>query len=176
LARLSTGYYQSQKIWLGVQTQREFLDRSPQTASFYPLAEAADLLPADDHLLIVGDARGLYYPRPYWTNSVFDDPELVTLTQKSKDAEGIGEGLQRLGVEDLVVSGEEGRRLSQLYAHAYPLTPQEWNRLDDFIQRGTDLVYVDGANGIYRIHPLKPALKPRIPDLLLLFQPTPVRP
>jgi hypothetical protein len=170
LARLSTDYYQSQKIWLGVQTPREFLERSPQTASFYPLAEAADLLPADDRLLIVGDARGLYYPRPYWTNSVFDDPELVTLTQKSKDAEGIGEGLQRLGVEDLVVSGEEGRRLSQLYAHAYPLTPEEWNRLDDFIQRGTDLVYVDGANGIYRIHPLQPALKPRIPDLLLSFQ------
>ena len=176
LGRLSTDYYQSQKIWLGVETRREFLERSPQTASFYSLAEACGGLPPGDRILVVGDARGLYYPRPYLTNSVFDDPEWAGIARSAPDAATIGREFKKLGVEDLAVSGGEGTRLAGLYPQAYALTPAQWKNLDDFIQRGTDLVYRNGFEGIYRIRPVGAAGKQRIPDLLRLFQSPPALP
>ena len=153
VSRLSLDYVQGQKIWLGVETREDFLRTSPQTDSYYGLAEACGKLPLGDRLLVAGDARGLYYPRPFLTNSVFDDPQLVKITRAAQDAEGIRLGLQRLGVDDLVFPVEEQARLSRLYPEAYTLTPQERGHLDDFMGRGADLAYQDGSGAIYHLRP-----------------------
>jgi 4-amino-4-deoxy-L-arabinose transferase-like glycosyltransferase len=169
LARLSAQYVQGQKLWLGTENREKFLETSPQTDSYYSLTRACERLAPRDRVLVVGDARGLYYPRAYLANSVFDDPELVKIARQSPDAEGIRRRLQQEGVDDLAVSGEEEMRLSRLYPQAYALTTAQWKNLDDFIERGTDLVYLEGPQALYH---LRPALSPRskpIPDLLLLL-------
>jgi hypothetical protein len=107
---------------------------------------------------------------------VFDDPELVKIARQSPDAEGIRRRLQQEGVDDLAVSGGEEMRLSRLYPQAYALTTAQWKNLDDFIERGTDLVYLQGPQALYH---LRPALSPRpkpIPDLLLLLPNSRVNP
>jgi hypothetical protein len=169
LARLSAQYVQGQKLWFGTESRENFLETSPQTESYYSLTRACERLAPRDRLLIVGDARGLYYPRAYLTNSVFDDPELVKIARQSPDAEGIRRRLQQEGMDDLAVSGGEEMRLSRLYPQAYALTTAQWKNLDDFIERGTDLVYLQGPQALYH---LRPALSPRprpIVDLLLLL-------
>jgi Dolichyl-phosphate-mannose-protein mannosyltransferase len=169
LGRLNTDYYGSYRVWMGNESPREYLVRSPQTRSYMGLALAAGrVLGPDETLLVVGDARGLYYPRPFYTNSVFDPQVLPELARRAKDGNGIADGLRRLGVEDLAVSGLEGARLSRQYPD-YRLDREEWAKVDDFIQHRTDLVYGEGLNAIYRLRG-PAARKNRIPDLLRVFQ------
>ncbi len=112
LCRLSVGYYQTQKLWLGEETRREYLALSPATASYYWLARAAEsLLSPESRLLIAGDARGLYYSQPFMTNSVFDEGILSKLADKEKDGDGVWKRLHEMGMDALVLSGEEGKRL-----------------------------------------------------------------
>ncbi len=169
LLRLGVGYYQSDRVWLGLQTPEAYLNGSPQTSSYFDLTRAVGLLPEGDRVLVVGDARGLYYPRPFYTNSTFDEPLLARLALAEKDGEGIGRRLREMGIDDLAVSGVEGVRISSLY-HAYDLPPQAWKRLDDFIRRFTDPVYLSGRKGIYRLRPTPGRGKAPFPDLLLLFR------
>jgi hypothetical protein len=157
VSRLSVDYVQGQKIWMGVESRADFLRTSPQTASYYPLAEACGKLPSGDRLLVVGDARGLYYPRQFLTNSVFDDPQLVGILRSSPDAGAVGEALRRLGVDDLVFSSLEQARLSALYPADYALTAAQGKRLEDFIRRGAVLVYQNPQGAVYRLKPAWPA-------------------
>ena len=170
LSRLTVDFYQSDQIWLGKETSSEYLSKEPQTATYYNLTQEALVLPSWDQLLIAGDARGLYYPRPFYANSVFDDQVLELLARDEKDGEGIWRGLRKMGIDDLVVPGEEGIRLYRQYPY-YHLQPGEWSKLDDFIQRRTDLLYLNGLNGIYRLRPTPAERKSPIPNLLTFFQP-----
>jgi hypothetical protein len=167
VSRLSVDYVQGQKIWMGAEARTDFLRTSPQTASYYALAEACGKLPWGDRLLVVGDARGLYYPRQFLANSVFDDPQLVKIARRARNSEDIRQGLQRLGVDDLVFSGEEQTRLSRLYPQAYRLSTVQRKNLDDFVKRGVDLVYLEGPRAIYRLRPKLSSHPQAIPDLML---------
>ncbi len=168
LCRLSVDFYHGDQIWLGKETSSEYLSKEPQTASYYGLTRAVEALPPTDQLLIAGDARGLYYPRPFYANSVFDDQVLELLARDEMDGEGIWRGLRKMGIDDLVVSGEEGIRLYRQYPY-YHLQPQEWAKLEDFIQHRTDLLFLNGLEGIYRIRPTIAERKSPIPNLLSLF-------
>ncbi len=170
LCRLSADYYQGQKIWFGVETRGEFLSKAPQTASYFGITQLVEnSLPKSDQILVVGDARGLYYPRCYYNNSVFDDQVLAVLARKEKDGEGIWKRLHQLGIDDLVILGGEGKRLAGQYAF-YPLQEGEWKKLDDFIQRKTEPVALDGMNGIYRLRSGPVERKRQIPNLLTFLR------
>lgn len=169
LCRLSVNYYQTQMIGLGAETREEYLTRNPQTASYYGLAQAAGLLvPSNSQLLVVGDARGLYYPRPYYTNSVFDVQVLPALARQEKDGDGIHKRLREMGIDALVVSGDEGGRLARQYAFHSPLQG-DGKKLEDFIQRWTDPLYLNGLNGLYRLRSTPAERKSPIPDLLKMM-------
>ncbi len=171
LCRLSSVYYQSQKIWFGEELHSEFLAHSPLADSYYGLTEAcARLLPPEGRVLVAGDGRGLYYRQPFLTNSAFDEQALASLARRERSGDGIYLGLKKMGVDALAVSGQEGIRLSRNYPYVYSLTLEEWDRLDDFIQRYCDLCYFEGSNGIYRVRVAPAKRKIRIPDLLLLFR------
>jgi hypothetical protein len=71
-----------------------------------------------------------------------------------------------------VISGEEGRRLSQ-QPHYYHLTQKEWGKLGDLIQRRTDLVYLNGLNAIYHLRPTPAEGRSPIPNLLSVFSTAP---
>jgi hypothetical protein len=163
-------YYHGDKIWLGEETRREYLDQAPQTASYFALAElTGKLLPPDARLLVVGDARGLYYPRCSYTNSVFDEPALPKLAREEKDGDGIARKLREMGMDALVVSGEEGRRL---YGPGSWFTPRagEAKNLDLFIQRWTDPLVLKGASGIYLLRSQPAMGRAPVPDLLGFYQ------
>ena len=171
LAHLSIGYFNTDRIWFGAQTREEYLSTNLQTSSYYGLARmVGTFCPPGDRLLIVGDARSLYYPRDFYANSVFDDQVLAVLARQEKDSEGIYKKLRQMGIDELVVSGEEGRRLAGEYASYYPLRPGEWKKLDDLIQQRTDLLYLSGAQGIYHLRSTPAGRKKPIPDLLLVLK------
>ncbi len=171
LCRLSTVYYQSQKVWFGAELHSEYLAQSDLTNTYYDLTEAcAQILPADARILVAGDSRGLYYRQPFLTNSAFDEQMLASLAKKAKNGDEIFRGLKKLGVDALAVSGREGIRLSRDYPYVYSLNTEEWGRLDDFIQRYCDLCYMRGSNGVYRLRPVSEIRNIRITDLLLLFR------
>jgi hypothetical protein len=128
-------------------------------------------LPEDKRLLIVGDARGLYYQQPFLTNTVFDDQTLALCAKEEKDAQGIANRLRELGVDYLVVNGLEGVRVSRDYHH-YDLMTDQWRNLDEFIQRGTQIMYSQNLQAVYGLLPqLRSKPKDETVDLILFFSP-----
>ncbi|HTA77861.1 MAG TPA: hypothetical protein VK791_11985, partial [bacterium] len=119
-----------------------------------------------------GDARGLYYKQPFLTNTVFDDQTLAKLAREEKDAQGIANSLREMGVDYLVVNGLEGIRVSGDYHH-YDLTSTQWQNLDEFIQRGTQLMYSQNLQAVYGLLPqLKEKSKEESVDLVMFFAPS----
>ncbi|HVZ80486.1 MAG TPA: glycosyltransferase family 39 protein [bacterium] len=170
LAAISGRYEGGAGVWTGFQSRADYLMAPNKITSYYSLAQWVNAnTPDDSHLLIVGDARGLYYDRPFLSNSVFDGQELALLARSKKDAAGIRKGLLEKGIDDLVVNGPEGIRVAADYGH-YDLTSEEWERLDDFIQRYTEPVHLEGLQGVYRLLPdPKDGPRPQALDLLLFF-------
>jgi hypothetical protein len=169
--RYSVNFFGSVPMWLGEETRDEYLAHCPQTMTYYPLAkDCGRWFSPNDHLLLAGDCRSLYYPLPVIANSPFDVPALVVLARKRKDGDGIARGLQEMGVEGLVVLKKEGVRLSELN-HPYSLSDQEWARLDDFIQHHARLLEMTNLGGIYRFYREPIPKQAPVPDLLLYFKP-----
>jgi len=170
LSRVSVVFYHGDRVLLGKEDRKEYLLNNIQTASHFSLAQAVgDLFPPSDRLLIAGDARGFYYPRDFITNSAFDEQVLALLARQEKDGAGIGRRLREMGVDDLVVLGEEGMRLSKQYDH-YHLTETEWGKLEEFIQTCAEPVYLKDKDAIYRLLPEPIVRKGRVPDLLFWFR------
>jgi len=169
LSAISARYSDCAGIWTGRQTRAEYLMAPGKITPYYATAQWVNQnLPSDAGLLVVGDARGLYYEWPFLTNSVFDEQVLAKAAKEEAAPEGIVRRLKELGVEDLVVNGSEGIRVSADYHH-YDLTSEEWKRLDDFIQNDTDLVYQQGFQGVYRIRPTSKSASAEALDLVLFF-------
>jgi hypothetical protein len=169
LGAISHYFYSCAGIWSGRQTRAEYLSGLGKITPYYPAAQwiSTNVSP-EARLLIVGDARGLYYDRPYLTNTVFDEQELAKIAREEKDAAGIARRLKEWGVDTLVVNVAEGIRVSDY--HHYDLTQEEWKRLDDFIQQGTELSYFQNFQGVYRILPqLKEAPQVEAMDLTLFL-------
>jgi hypothetical protein len=169
LCRLSVDYYHSDKVWLGEQTRSEYLNQAPQTSSYFDLVQlTGKLLPPDAQVLVVGDARGLYYPRPFYTNSVFDEEVLPKLAREGKDGDDIWKKLHEMGMDALVISGTEGKRLYGQGSAA--LDPQGIEKLDRFIQRWTDPLVLKGGSGIFLLRSQPAVERAPVPDLLGFFQ------
>lgn len=166
LGRLAVNYYQIQEMACGAQTREEYLASIPQTSSYYGLVQAAGkLLPPDARILVVGDARGLYYPRSFYANSVFDDQVLPRLVLQEKgEPDGIRKRLREMGIDAIVVSGTEGRRLAKQY---YSYSSGGRALLGEFVQRWTDPIFVDNdeLNGIYTLRATPAGFRKPIPIL-----------
>ena len=71
-----------------------------------------------------------------------------------------------------MVNGLEGIRVSKDYGH-YDLTTAQWKNLDEFIQRGTQLIYSQNLQAVYGILPqLKEKPKEESVDLVMFFAPS----
>lgn len=170
LSAISNFYYSPIGIWTGLQTRPEYLSGPGKLTSYQSMVQWLTAnLPSDVRLLIVGDARGLYYDKPFLSNTVFDEQVLSQAAREEKDAEGIFRRLKKMGVDALVVNGLEGIRVSSDYHH-YDLTSAQWKSLDEFIQRGTEPIFLQGYQGIYRVLPeIREPRKAESVDLLLFF-------
>ncbi len=151
LSAISAHYSGCAGVWSGRQTRDDYMLSRGKITPYFSMARwLSNNTPQDAGLLMVGDARGLYYDRPFLTNSVFDEQELAVLARKAKDAQGIGRCLKEMGIDYLVVNGPEGIRVSSNYHH-YDLTPEEWKRLDEFIQGNTEIIYQQNYQVVYHI-------------------------
>jgi hypothetical protein len=149
---LSATHFDGSGIWRGLETREQYLDRELPN-SYEPLVRwTDDHLPPDARLLIVGDSRGVYYRRPFFAQSVFDEPFLANAARQSRDAEGILKRLRQLGVNYLVLNVPEGLRVSKEY-HQYELQPEEWKRFDRFFRSGLTPVYWKEFQGVYEVNP-----------------------
>ena len=72
-ALLSARYFDGMGVWSGRENREEYLDRK-MIYSYEPLARWCGNLPSDSSILVVGDARGQYYPRPFLANSALTCP------------------------------------------------------------------------------------------------------
>jgi hypothetical protein len=154
LFRVSVDYFQWDKMALGVLSEKAYLGTNPQTRTYFGLTESVGkLVPAGDRMLLVGDSRSLYYPRDFVANSLYDPQVLAVIAREEKNGEGVYHRLREMGIDELVISGEEGRRLSDQTSDYSGLTKEEWGRLDQLIQNRTDLVDQEGFWAIYRLRP-----------------------
>ncbi len=145
---LSAVYFDGAGLWSGRESREAYLNRMLPD-SYEPLAQwTAENLPADARLLIVGDARGVYYGRPFEAQSVFDEPVLSQSARLAKDPSGILKRLRQMGITHLVVNIPEGMRVS---TYQYDLNPLEWKKLDDFVRRGLKLLYWKNFQAVYEV-------------------------
>jgi hypothetical protein len=172
LAAMSRYYYSCAGIWSGIETRAQYLSEGHGVVSpYYPMARwVSQNIPSQNRLLVVGDARGLYYDRPFLSNSVFDEQVLARLARTERGPEGILRRLKEMGVNDLAVNGLEGIRVTDTYDH-YDLTPEQWDRLDEFFQRGTEVAYQENLQAVYRVKPILDPGEPsmEVPDLAGFF-------
>jgi hypothetical protein len=147
---LSAGIFDGTGVWTGRETGANYLKRQLSN-SYEDLAEWTDEnLPKDSSLLVVGDARGVYYHRPYYANSVFDGQFLAEASRSERDAGGILKRLRRLGVTHLVVNTPEGVRNALEY-RLYDLKAGEWKHLNDFVRSGLEPLYFKNFKAVYAV-------------------------
>ncbi len=168
LAAISHYYYDCAGLWAGKQTKEAYLTGEGKITPYYPMAKWIMVhVPKLSRLLIVGDARGLYYGNPFLTNSVFDEQVLAKFAREEKDGAGIHRRVRQLGVDEIAVNGLEGIRVSSDYGH-YDLTAEQWKILDDFFQDWTTLIYSQNLQAVYQVRDTEKT-QPEILDLPLLF-------
>ncbi|MGH7740351.1 MAG: hypothetical protein ACREL1_09430 [bacterium] len=168
-AEISDFYYGCAGVWSGKETRFDYLQDRGKITPYAQMAQwISKNLPRDARLLIVGDARGLYYKRPFWANTVFDDQLLARAAEEQKDPEGIRRELLRWGITDLVVNGWEGVRVSGEYHH-YDLSPAAWARLDSFFKTQTTVVYDRNFQSVYALQPAAPGQVNSDPVPVLFF-------
>ncbi len=139
-AVLSSRYFDGAGVWSGRETPEAYLDRK-MINSYEPLARWCDFLPSESKVLVVGDARGQYYPRPFLANSAFDMPFFEEAAKEEKSPQGILKRLKEAGIDAVVLNLPEGMRLSQQYG-LYHLTPDQWKKLDLFFKEGLKPVFI----------------------------------
>ncbi len=154
---LSARFFNGMGIWTGRETAEGYLNRQ-MLNSYEPIVVWTDQnLPADARLLIVGDARGLYYRRTFYANSVFDEPFFAAAARGEKDAEGIWTRLHQMGITHVVFNIPEGERVSSEYHH-YDLSLPEWKKLNDFVRSGLEPLYWKDFLAVYKVkNTLNPA-------------------
>ena len=150
LAALNSSYYLCAGVWTGRESREAFMDRD-KIAPYYPMARwVAGELPAGARLGVVGDCRGLYYNRPFVSQSFYDEPWLVKAVRGSKDAKELGRKIRELGLDYICVNAEEGVRAAN-DGFSCDLTPDQWKNLDDYFRRGLEPVYRQGLQAVYRV-------------------------
>lgn len=158
---LSARYFDGMGVWSGRENRESYLDRK-MINSYKPLTRWCQNLPADSGVLVVGDARGLYYPRPFLANSAFDVPFFEAAAREERDTQGILERMKRSGIDAVVMNLPEGMRLSQQYG-LYHLTHAEWAKLNSFFNEGLKPLFITPTLQAYLVNDSPQTITARAP-------------
>lgn len=150
LFALSGQWVDAGPLWSGRETRVGYLSRRLGADDMKVVEWANGHLPKDARILAVGDARALYYERQVLTQSTFDDAFFARAAREGKDGADILRHVRETGVSYLLIHQGLGALYAREYHH-YELTPEQWRRLDGFVQGGLDPVFVQGAVGLFRI-------------------------
>ena len=103
----------------GRESPREFLVR--KTINQYE--DAADaggrLMPANGRVMMAGETRGVYWPRPFYTHSAYDIQAFEEIIWSSRDANEAAKRLKQKGVTHLFFNDSETYRMK--FRFAYPM-------------------------------------------------------
>jgi len=137
-------------LWTGRMGREAYLEGRLESSYHGAARWIGDHLPRDTRLLLVGDSRGVYLPRPFLAQSVFDEPFLAEAARQEGSEDGILRRLKRAGVTHLMVNREEGLRNSLEYRQ-YELSKDEWGRIDRFVHRHLRLLASERSVLIYEV-------------------------
>ena len=107
------------EVLAGRERAWEFLERrlvSPY-ASFAAAADA--LMPERGKVMMVGDARGLYWPRSFIAHSAYDTEAFEEIIRSSRTAREAVKRLRQTGASHIFVNDAETARMK--FAHGYPI-------------------------------------------------------
>jgi len=166
---LSARFYDPIGVIMGRETPTAYLERK-NLNTYEPMVRWIDEnLAQDASLLVVGDARGVYYPRTFIANSAFDRPFFEEAALEGKDPSDILLKLRRSGITHLAVNIPEGQRLSADY-HQYTLSVDQWKILDQFLRQGLTPVYFKDYLAVYEVKKeLSPSTAPYVVDPFSFF-------
>ena len=144
-------YFDGLTYLTGGESRDHYLGRMVQNP-YEDLVEWTDEnLPTRARLLLVGDARGLYWRRDFLANSAFDEPFLAVIARTSATPAQMAERVRRLGVDDAVANIPEGMRTAQDYRSYGALTDADWRRLGDYVALYWRPIYSKGFQAVYAI-------------------------
>ena len=167
---ISAAWYDGWGIWSGRESRQDYLAHK-MGPSGGTMAEWVNRnLPKDACLLVVGDAQVLYYMRPVYANSVFDEQFFAAAAREEKDAAGILQRLKELGITYVVFDKLYGVVNSREYRQ-YELKEEEWRKLDDFVQEGLEPIIIENPVSLYRVRDSLNEKGPRISNPFYLYPP-----
>ncbi|HVZ81110.1 MAG TPA: hypothetical protein VHE12_10020, partial [bacterium] len=150
LAGLSSVYYPGGGVWTCRESVPAYLERAVRNPYEGLCGWVGQELPKDARLLIVGDARGLYYPRSFQTDTGYDLSFLTSLAERGLDSAGIGKEVRKMGFTHVVVNTAQGITAASMFP-THPLDARQWKELDGFVRRGLDVLHEEGYGFILKV-------------------------
>ena len=113
-------------VWLYVRTdgmngKNVVLEGGAVAKGFVPFRYAYGL-PSGRHILLIGEARGFYFPSNTTYATAFDEHPLVRLVRQGREPRQIVQALRGMGVSHLWVDWNEIVRLASTYGYPPELT------------------------------------------------------
>lgn len=100
-------------VVFGYESRDSYLGRTHHgyPAACYETARAADSLPREAVVLVIGEARGYHVPRRVVISTQYDRSALVEALSRASSAADLRGALERLGVTHLLINHPETHRL-----------------------------------------------------------------
>ncbi|HET9869857.1 MAG TPA: hypothetical protein VFR02_05115, partial [bacterium] len=151
LLAVSARYFDGAGVWTGAETRERYLQRMVQDPYEDLALWTAAHLPPDARILLVGDARGLYWRRDFLANSVFDEPALARIARQSAGPAQMAERVRRSGITAAAVNLPEGVRTAEDYQSYGEMTGADWKRLDRYLALYWTPLVSDGRSGVWAV-------------------------
>jgi hypothetical protein len=139
------GTLELQRTWLGDDSREKWRHAVTlnDPAAAYRAAER--ILPHDARILVVGEGRSFWCPRPHRVSSPYDSQWLQSIVERSMTAEDVRRAVANAGWTHLLINWAELNRLGgDDYRVLRWRTPADSERYREFGIRFTERVWVDG--------------------------------
>jgi len=139
------GTLEIQRTWLGGGPREAWRHAVTLNDPVLAYRAAEKLLPPDARILVVGEGRSLWCPRPHRVSSAYDAQWLQSIVERSATAEEVRRTVAAAGWTHLLFNWAE---LNRLGGDDYRLlrwrTPADLERYREFGIRSTERVWADG--------------------------------
>ena len=164
---VAAGWIDPVGVWSLRESRGEYLRRNLRNP-YLPLADwARSIVPPGGRLLILGDARGLYFPGRVLRNSVDDEPFLAVAAREDLSLGDFRRRLRRQGITHAALNLAEGLETAPDYGHYSRLTPDQRERLKGWCGLAFRPLREEGGLALYAVtDPKGPVPSRPSPDLI----------
>ncbi len=128
-------------------------------ASHWPAVEAAARLPESARILLVAEARPMFWERDVVVEDPFRTPLLVELARDSASPREMADALRGRGVTHVFFNGIEARRIARMVGrkrYFQPETAGAGRRLERFFREELTPVWSEGELALWALRPGEP--------------------